>query len=208
MAVINVGLSEKVLILGEFQSGKSTLARHLAGLAKRRFIFDPVWGFGGGHRTLPEAWQSFQTTGHGVYCPPAARGIDLWDEMDAFGWQALEAANAMVLVDEPALGMDGRSAIPPGINHFYRLGHKRGNGIVLATHRFHGDLPALLRMVHHFFIFKTDLDLDVIALRPYLGPAGVEWVMQAPKYHFWHRGGGHNGPVQPLRLPEKPKPAP
>jgi hypothetical protein len=184
---------QKMLILGEFESGKSTLVKTILGRFPRTLVFDPVWEYGVGAHDLAGVESQLAQTGRGILQPYNAEA-----DFEPFCKLALRQVNTLVAIDEPTLVMDSRSQIPDAFNRLYRLGHKRGNGVILATHRISGDLPSLLKMNHHFFVFKTVIDLDRETLRDYIGDDAALWIADPPPYHFWHKGPGHNGPVQPV----------
>lgn len=190
---------EKVLVLGDFRSGKTTLAKAIAATARKSLVFDPVMEYGDGQRGIAALRAAYAATGRGIYQPLPLS--DLTSALAEFCRFALEQSDTVIVIDEPTLAIEGpRVTVPREFNALYRLGHKRGLGIVIATHRYRGDLPALFRLVHHYFIFSCGVDVDRMALRDVVGEAGSQWLQNPPRFAFWHRGPGHSGPCAPLAL--------
>lgn len=193
------------MILGHYQYGKTTRASMILEGFPRYWVFDPTFAFPGGTQDLRTAIQQFHETGRAIYQPGReniAEKFAAWCEI------ALRLSNCMSFVDEPTMVVGTRS-LPQAFSDLMRLGHKRGVGVMIATHRFHGDLPALCRAVHHIFAFRMPIDIDVQALRDYIGDDGATWVKGAPKYHFWYwngdsAGGPHDPNGNPIRLLTEP----
>jgi len=176
----------KVLVVGDFRTGKTYWCHWLLSQAQRYIAYDPAWELNvhQGVVTHDETALAEAVASHArvIYqpCDPKA-------EFDAFCRVATSATNAIVYVDEPALVMSSSGAIPPAFSRLYRLGHKRGLGVLLSTHRYQGDLPALTRVAHHVVAFRCSVNRDLMALREILGEAGAEWVRTAPSHAYWHR---------------------
>lgn len=164
----------------------------------RAWIFDPTFAFDNGTQDLRQATQQFVETGRAIYQPGR---VNIEEKFAAWCEIALRLDNCMSFVDEPTMVVGSRG-LPQAFSDLLRLGHKRGVGVTLATHRFHGDLPALCRMVDHIFAFRMPIDIDVAAIRDYIGREGAEFVQTAPKYWFWYWcGDGRGGPHEPIPLP-------
>ncbi len=196
---INVELNDKVLILGDFKMGKTTLATRLLSKFRRFAVWDYTHFLPNGTSDLKTFKQKFLSTGRAIYQPGIKSEEALAAEFDDFCFFMLSQSYAMVFIDEPASVMNSRS-MGAGFSNFYRLGHKRYLGVILATHRYHGDIPALTRIVNHRFIFRCGVDTDIDALVGDIGMEGAMWVKDAPKYAYWYRGEAYNGPMPPLPM--------
>lgn len=196
---ISLNQRDKTLILGDFKTGKTTFAQTLLAASPSYVAWDPTWALvDDGPHDISGLKDTFRRVGRAVLQPDDEDAM--FEPFCAF---AFECPNTLVFIDEPADSMGSRSTIPPAFQKLHRRGHKRGQGLVLATHRFHGDLPAITRVFDNLFVFRCSVDVDLEALRPYLGDVGVEWVKQAPRYHFWARmvtpNGIIQGPCRPVR---------
>lgn len=193
---IDITQDQKVLIIGGFQTGKTNLAKYLLYGFPRWVAWDPTYALPGGVQTLSAAKWQYEQSGMAVLQPGRGDIAPLFGEF--CGW-TFDLRNTMVFVDEPAMVMSSRGTIPDDFNDLYRLGHKLGNGVMLATHRYHGDLPALTRILHHLFAFQTTIDNDIEALSGHIGKEGARWLWDhPPRYQFWYHGSGYSGPAGPV----------
>lgn len=131
--------------------------------------------------------------GKGVFQPRRGPPGYLDDLFDRFCEYALTLSNTMVFVDEPAMVED----IPQSFWDLHRLGHKRGLGLIIATHRL-ADLEAVAQQVDHLFVFRIPIVYDIWTLKSVLGDAGASWVANAPPRVFWYKGIGGSGPCPAL----------
>jgi hypothetical protein len=188
---------QKVLVVGDFRSGKTTLDKVIVQAFPRAWIWDSIWEFGD---VASPTHTAAYPGGRAAYQPYA--GTDLEAAFNDFCRIALMLKNTLVVIDEPSRVLDSHSTVQ-SFDDFFRLGHKMGNTTLVSTHQYKGDLPKLTRRVHHVFAFRiTDVD-DADNLRGLVGKEGVAWIVHAPKYHYWHVGAGHNGPCKPLPLPRQ-----
>lgn len=176
-------MDDKWYVCGDFRAGKTTFCRRLLEAAPRSLVWDPVWEYDDAPATA-KVWQP----------------RDMEAQFPAFLREALRSEDALVVVDEPALVMDSRSTPPLAWDLLWRLGHKRGIGVVVATHRPVGDLPALTRVVHHWVAFRLSSWTDREHVGHVLGPVAAEWLARPPKHAWWHHGPEHQGPMAPLRV--------
>lgn len=186
-------INQKILILGDYETGKTNHARFILDRMKRSLVWDPTFAFPGGSRSWEEVKAAFVKTGKAVYWP--GRG-NLPAKLDAFCEFALTQHSAMILIDEPAM-VGHASALPQSFMDLHRLGHKRGLGFTLATHSV-WDLPHVTHQANHVFAYRIGRVVDLNVLKQILGEGGSEWVKNAPQYHFWHRSADHEGPMRPI----------
>lgn len=165
---------------GDFRAGKTTFARGLLAAAPRSLVWDPLWEYDAAPSTA-EVWQP----------------KDMEEAFPRFCRAAVELEDALVVVDEPALVLDSRSRPPREWEMLWRLGHKRGLGVVVVTHRPVGDLPAISRIVHHWVAYRLSNWTDREAIANVLGPPAGEWLASAPPYHYWHHSPEEQGPRCP-----------
>jgi len=190
---------DKTLILGDFRTGKTTLARTLLARSPRYLAWDPTWVLvDDAAHDVPTLADHQRRLGRGILQPE-----DEDASFDAFCELAFRSSNTLVFIDEPADRMDARAPLPADFARLLRRGHKYGNGLVLATHRYHGDLPAITRTCENLFAFRCSVDVDLVALKDMIGDEGAAWVRTAPRWHFWARRvtdlGVEQGPCPPVR---------
>lgn len=198
--MIRLRMDQKILILGDYETGKTTFAKWLLPQMKRCLVWDPTFAFQGGSKNWEDVKKQFEDpkNGRAIFWP--GRG-NLESKMEAFCEYALKQHSAMVFIDEPAM-LGTSHQLPQAFVDLHRLGHKRGLGMTIATHSV-WDLPHVTHQAHHTFAFRIDRPVDQNVLKQILKEGGAEWVKDAPQYHFWHRGGGHEGPVQPISIGSK-----
>lgn len=182
-----------MLILADYEEGKTSLAAFIRSTQPRSFVWDPTFAFEGGVRDLRQAFEQWQRTGHAVYQP--GRG-DLDEKFDRFCELMLRLTNTLVVIDEPKMV----TKYPQSLIDLHRLGHKRGDGVMTVTHSV-WDLPPVMQQAQHLFILHVDRIVEVNALRQMLPPEGVAWVndkARSKSFAFWYKGGGYNGPCPAL----------
>lgn len=202
--MIQIKEDDKVLILGDYQTGKTSLAQFLIALCRRSLVWDPRQDiFRDGLRDLEAVKKEFEKTGRAVYHP--GRG-DILRKFDAFCEYALTQHSALVFIDEPA-SLGSAHQLPQSFRDLHRLGHARGLGVMLATHSV-WDLPHVMHQANHLFVFQITRPVDLNVLGQMVSAQAIEWIKTAPRFWFWHRGVGHDGPVSPLPRAVPPAPAP
>lgn len=202
--MIAISEDDKALILGDYRTGKTTLAQRLVLMARRHLVWDPRQDiFRQGLRDLKAVEAEFAKTGRAIYHP--GRG-DILRKFDEFCEFALKQHSALVFIDEPA-SLGSAHQLPQSFRDLHRLGHARGLGVMLATHSV-WDLPHVMHQANHLFIFQITRPVDLNVLGQMVSAEAIEWIKTAPRFWFWHRGGGHDGPVSPLprQLPTAPPP--
>ena len=197
---ITVTTGDKVLVLGDFKVGKTTLVRVLLRPFEKTWAFDPTWAMPGGRHSVEEALADYNATGHGIYQPYPA---DWEDGFEKWCSVAMTLDNTMTFIDEPSLVLRPTGTIPISFSALWRLGHKRGNGCILATHRWHGDLPALTRIFDHLFAFRMTVDNDVDELADLIGDEAAEYVRRQPNRAFFHKASGETGGQAYTGIPEE-----
>lgn len=190
---IDIKQDQKVLVLGDFQTGKTTFMKWLRSQMPRSMTFDPTWAFPNGKHSVAEAVADFKTTGHGVFQP---QPHEMEWQFDAWCNAVMQENNLMAFIDEPALVMSAMGTIPPGFSALYRLGHKRGIGVALATHKYHGDIPSLTRIKHHMFCFRMSVDNDVKAIAGEVGVPAAQYISKQADYYFYYKGTGAGNSAQ------------
>jgi hypothetical protein len=201
---LSIRVSHKVLVLGDYETGKTTLAKSLLLGMPRWLAFDPRGDvLGRGRRTLGEVRRDLAQGGKAIYQPP--RG-NMEASLNDFCELALTQSELMVFVDEPSMAAEGKG-MPQAFKDLHRLGHARGLGAMVATHTI-WDLPHVAQQSNHLFIFKVDRPVELNALGQVVGQAAIEYIQAAPKFHCWHKGAGHEGPIDTTRragvTPTKP----
>lgn len=190
---IDLKQDQKVLVLGDFQTGKTTFLKWMRSQMQRSMTFDPTWAFPNGKHTIAEAVADFKSTGHGVFQP---QPYEMEAQFDTWCYAVMEEDNLMSFIDEPALVMSAMGSIPPGFSALYRLGHKRGIGVTLATHKYHGDIPSLTRIKHHMFCFRMSVDNDLRAVAGEVGIPASQYISRQQDYYFYYKGTGAGNTAQ------------
>lgn len=188
---IPVSQREKILILGDYQTGKTTLAKFLLASMPRRMVWDPTFAFGDRQRNWESFKRFFSQYGKATFQPGR---VNLEDKFDGFCEYALSQSNAMVFVDEPAMVQHH----PQSFSDLHRLGHKRGLGVTVASHSV-WDLGHVFQQYHHLFVFRITRIVDLNALRQLLPEEAVEKVQTLPDWHFIHRDSQGWKPYSPLK---------
>lgn len=191
---------EKILVLGDYQTGKTTLAKHaILGRFPRRLVWDPTYAFGYGQREWRDFDHMFKTYGKATFLP--GRG-NLEAKFDRFCEYALQQSNAHTFIDEPAMVGTGRN-LPQSFSDLHRLGHKRGVGVTIASHSV-WDLPHVTQQTHHLFVFRITRIVDVNALRQLIPEAAVERIPKLPDYHFYYQDRTGGRFCTPIPLTKNP----
>lgn len=198
-----VDVGDKHFISGDWRSGKTTFSRWLSYQAPKAWVFDPISEWGEAIHDLDAAQQAYAERGRAVFAPPGSP----YDWFDAFCQVALRCTNTLVVVDEPTEVMDpytrltGRNSDYPHFNRLWRMGHKRGVGVAMATHQITGDLPKLLRACQHIWSFDPPHEDDRDALAKYIGDTAATALKQLDDHELWHHGPQHKGPFGPVTPP-------
>lgn len=192
---IRVTQKDKVLILGDYQTGKSTLARRLADQQRRRMVWDFAHFYPYGTSDLDTARRHLEEHGRTVYQP--SRG-DLESKFHDFCELALEQHNLTVFIDEARRELLGDDAL----DDLSRLGHKAGVGTIIAAHSI-WDVPHVVQQYHHFFCFRVSRVVDINVLKQLLPEKATLAIPKLPNYYFWYqstRDGWLNAPI-PIKPP-------
>lgn len=88
--------------------------------------------------------------------------------------------------------------MPQAFEDLHRLGHKKGIGLAIATHRL-ADLEAMGQAADQFFVFRPATVADVYGLYALIGKPAAEWVADAPPFHFWHKGPAGSFACRPIQ---------
>lgn len=200
---LDIRASHKLIILGDYEQGKSTLAKTIMASMPRYMAWDPRQDvFERGNRDFTAFTRQFTTEGRAIYAP--GRG-GLPAKLDNYCEFALTQHNAMVFIEEPA--MVGKANLPESVDDLHRLGHARSLGVTVTTHSL-WDLPHVYHQANHWFVFRTTRPIELNALGQVLNPKALDWLPKAPPYWCWHRGGGHEGPMKPVGVTHGKPPPP
>lgn len=216
-------MRDKYIVLGDYQTGKTTFLKWLYRGLPRVAVFDAAtrWGSTNTAPSRPIThFAEFKSVLKGQGANPRKGrlthilyqpGIQNAEECFV-GWceEILKQDNLLAIVDEPWAVMTSRSA-DERFQALARVGHARGIGLCLATHRFHGDVPAIVRMCDHFVFYRMSIDADLYAIRDIIGPEGAEAVRTLPRWHWYYRGlspegeavAGVRSPVPIRRVPKR-----
>lgn len=196
---IEISQDQKISVLGDFKTGKTTLCEVILSSFPRWMAFDAA------HRmhappelvaqTPAEALRLFDSGGRSILRP---READLEAPFDAWSEGVLTRSNLMSYVDEPTLVLQSTGRIPDGFSRIYRVGHARGIGCMMGTHRYSGDLPALTRIRDHLFCFRMTVNADVESLADEMGWDAAEYVKQQPDRFFFYKGNNGMQAFNPL----------
>lgn len=207
---LQVSSRDKVLIIGDYETGKTTLLKWLLAQVGSYGVYDPTWVMddlpGSLVEQVPPTVRSLAPLSPSrprVVWEPYETTQDDDETFAAYCRAMLRSWNAPAAIDEPALMMRPQN-VPQDFAKLHRLGHKHGVGVWLAFHRIHGDLPALTRIFKHIFIFRISVDNDLAAIAGMAGSKAAAWAATAPDYHFWYHSRLWSGPLPPIPLPRKP----
>lgn len=201
-AQFSLKVGHKHAVIGSYEAGKTTFCKWLSWQAPRALVFDPIHEWAGS-ADLEHVARRFSETGRAVYQPYT----DPATVFEAFCQVSLNAANTLIVIDEPTEVMDahtrlaGKDATYPAFRRLWRLGHKRGLGVALATHQLVGDMPKLLRGTQHTWVFQPTTESDRERLEKQLGTEAGEWLKDPPTFQCWHAGPQHAGPFGPIQPP-------
>jgi hypothetical protein len=191
---------QKILIIGDYQTGKTTAAKHILKSVPRRLIWDPTFAFGDRQRRLEDAQRYFDEYGKCTYQP--GRG-DLAKKFEDFCEFSLQQRNALVFIDEPSMIGDAKK-LARLLQDLHRLGHKNGIGVAIASHSV-WDIPHVMQQYHHLLCFRVSRIVDLNALRQLVSERGVEWIRHAPDYWFWYANNQSQGIMRPIPTDSKPE---
>lgn len=182
------------VIVGRRRQGKSTLALALA-KAKRQtiLIFDPNNQFG----AIPaiddiETWLESadeKSIGRIIPNPPVEDAwAELADILDGGKW---EWAEYTLILDEASMLMSPHQ-LDDRLERFARTSPKDVH-LILTTHRARDINPLFRALATDWFVFQTNIALDIETLRKNFGDEMAQIVPTLPKYHvahYWLSDGG------------------
>lgn len=187
---MRIEIGQKLLFLGEPQTGKTTLANAILGKYPSAIAFDPTGFF-----SPAKGWQvatsleaAAKLTGRISYRPPILDQKNALAHIEALGQICLNKKDTWLIIDEPWHGikLHTQASEAYNLNQIVREGHKPYNrvGLAVMTHRF-TDLPTWLRMNHHTFVFNIRSVRDRRTVSDFLGGGDYD-PKNLPLYHFFH----------------------
>lgn len=194
--MIQIRQLDKTLILGDYRTGKTFRARALLAGAPKYAVWDPTMIFPGGTSDWRRFTDNVTKTGRGIFQP--GRG-HIAERFEAFCEFTFTLLNTLVFVDEPAMAAKAAN-FPQSFIDLHRLGHKRGNGVMIASHSL-WDLPHVTQQNDHLLIFRIRRVVDINALSQMVEAHVIDWVKKAPDWHFWYDGQAYSGPMDPKGRP-------
>lgn len=182
------------VIVGRRRQGKSTLALALA-KAKHQtiIIFDPNNQFCNIDRIDNlETWlenADSASVGRIVPDPPVEDAwIQIADILDGGQWKWAEYS---LILDEASMLM-GPHNLDDRLERFARTSPKDIN-LILTTHRARDINPLFRALATDWFVFQTNIALDVESVRKNFGDELADVIPTLPKYHvahYWLSDGG------------------
>ena len=184
--------SERMLIIGKTQSGKSTLATQLAGGWSRVLVYDPKHDPGavppGATVRYGVASALAALPGRVVYRPLPREQGRVAEHFDLLVQRVLASGGAHGIVIHELRDVSPSSGSGTFLSAAYRQGASQRVPMILCTQRPVWIDVSAVSEAEHFALFQLQFpsDLTLVSKLFALDPAALS--VDKPAYHFHHRG--------------------